>query len=155
MSSDEQHLRVEEWRITRRDALRGALAGGAMLSAGGLVAACDDGGGGGGTGGGGGGGTSGEAVRDGGTLRVGVSGGGAEDSIDAHVLLTDPDIARAFQLYEPLAIRTADYEPEMVLAESSRRARARMSGRSACETASGSTTASPSRRTTSSSPYAE
>jgi peptide/nickel transport system substrate-binding protein len=118
MSSDEQHLRVEELRVTRRDALRGALAGGAMLSAGGLFAACDDGGGGGGAGGGAGGGTSAERVRDGGTLRVGVSGGGAKDSIDAHVLLTDPDISRAFQLYEPLAIRNADYEPEMVLAES-------------------------------------
>jgi peptide/nickel transport system substrate-binding protein len=30
----------------------------------------------------------------------------------------DPDIARAFQLYEPLAIRNPDYELEMVLAES-------------------------------------
>jgi peptide/nickel transport system substrate-binding protein len=120
MSGDEQQWRFEEWRITRRDAIRGALAGGAMLSAGGLLACGDDddGGGGGGGGGGASGGSSAEGVRDGGSLRVGVSGGGPEDSIDAHVLTTDPDIARAFQLYEPLAVRNPDYELEMLLAES-------------------------------------
>ena len=78
----------------------------------------DNGGGGGGGGGGASGGSSAEGVRDGGSLRVGVSGGGPEDSIDAHVLTTDPDIARAFQLYEPLAVRNPDYELEMLLAES-------------------------------------
>ena len=118
MSSDEHQLRVQEWAITRRDALRGALAGAAMLSAGGLLAACGGGDGGGGVGSGAGGGTSAEGVRDGGSLRVGVSGGGSQDSIDAHVLATDPDIARAYQLYEPLAIRNPDYELVMVLAES-------------------------------------
>jgi peptide/nickel transport system substrate-binding protein len=120
MSGDEQQWRFEEWTITRRDAIRGALAGGAMLSAGGLLACGDDddGGGGGGGGGGASGGSSAEGVRDGGSLRVGVSGGGPEDSIDAHVLTTDPDIARSFQLYEPLAVRNPDYELEMLLAES-------------------------------------
>ena len=34
------------------------------------------------------------------------------------MLTTDPDIARAFQLYEPLAVRNPDYELEMLLAES-------------------------------------
>src|SRR4029453_2490309 len=117
MSSDEQQRRFEEWMITRRDALRGALAGGAMLGAGNLLAACgddDNGGGGGGGGGGASGGSSAEGVREGGSLRVGVSGGGPEDSIDAHVLTTDPDIARAFQLWEPLAVRNPDYELEML-----------------------------------------
>jgi peptide/nickel transport system substrate-binding protein len=120
MSGDELHQRFEEWEITRRQVLRGALAGGAALSAGGLLAACggDDDGGGGGAGTGASGGSSAEGVRDGGSLRLGVSGGGPEDSIDAHVLTTDPDIARAFQLYEPLAIRNPDYELEMLLAES-------------------------------------
>jgi peptide/nickel transport system substrate-binding protein len=118
MSGDEQQWRFEEWTITRRDALRGALAGGAMLSAGGLLACGDDDDGGGGGGGGASGGSSAEGVRDGGSLRVGVSGGGPEDSIDAHVLTTDPDIARSFQLYEPLAVRNPDYELEMLLAES-------------------------------------
>jgi peptide/nickel transport system substrate-binding protein len=104
--------------ITRRDALRGALAGGAMLGVGGLLAACGGADGGGGGVAGPGGGTSAEGVRDGGILRVGVAGGGSQDTIDAHTSSTDPDIARSFQLYEPLAIRNADFELEMVLAES-------------------------------------
>ena len=115
MSSDQHRLRVEEWTITRRDALRGALTGAALLSTGGLLSACGRGVRGGARAGGG---TSAVGVRDGGSLRVGVSGGGSQDTIDAHLPSTDPDIARAFQLYEPLAIRNADYEMEMVLAES-------------------------------------
>ena len=57
MSGDEQQWRFEEWTITRRDAIRGALAGGAMLSAGGLLACGDDDDGGGGGGGGASGGS--------------------------------------------------------------------------------------------------
>jgi peptide/nickel transport system substrate-binding protein len=106
----------EDWTITRRDALRGALAGGVLLSASGVLAACgsedvdvptsDFGA------------SSLENVRSGGTLRIGVAGGGADDSIDAHVLATVPDISRAFQLYEPLAGRDTKSEFELVLAES-------------------------------------
>jgi peptide/nickel transport system substrate-binding protein len=91
--------------VTRREVLRAALAGGVLLGTG----AC------------GGGSTPvapGGRARSGGTLRVGVAGGGPQDSIDAHLLTTDPDIARAFQLYEPLAMRNPDYELEMLLAES-------------------------------------
>jgi peptide/nickel transport system substrate-binding protein len=116
MSGDEHHPRLEDWTITRRDALRGAVAGGVLLGAGGVLAACgsedvdvptrDFGA------------TSLEGVRNGGTLRVGVAGGGADDSIDAHVLATVPDISRAFQLYEPLAGRDIASEFELVLAES-------------------------------------
>jgi peptide/nickel transport system substrate-binding protein len=117
MSNDDEHG-PQESAITRRQVLRGALAGGAMLSAGGVLAAC----GGGGSKGGGGttnsGGSSAEGVRTGGNLRIGASGGGAKDSIDAHIATSDPDIGRIFQLYEPLAIRNPDYEFEMVLAES-------------------------------------
>jgi peptide/nickel transport system substrate-binding protein len=117
MSNDDEHG-PQGSAITRRQVLRGALAGGAMLSAGGVLAAC----GGGGKGGGGGttnaGGSSAEGVRSGGNLRVGASGGGAKDTIDAHIAVGDPDIARVFQLYEPLAIRNPAYELEMVLAES-------------------------------------
>jgi peptide/nickel transport system substrate-binding protein len=120
MSNDGKHG-WDESAVTRRQVLQGALVGGMTLSAGGILAAC---GGSGGSGGGGAassgntGGSSAAGVRSGGHLRVGVSGGGAKDSIDAHVLTTDPDIARAFQLYEPLAIRNPNYELEMVLAES-------------------------------------
>jgi peptide/nickel transport system substrate-binding protein len=117
MSGDDDCARLfEHPGLTRREALRGALAGGVLVGAGGLLAAC-------------GsedvdvptknfGATSLEDVRSGGTLRVGVAGGGADDSIDAHVLATVPDISRAFQLYEPLAGRNTASDFELVLAES-------------------------------------
>jgi peptide/nickel transport system substrate-binding protein len=101
--------------LTRRQVIRGGLAGGLALSAGGVLGACggddDD--------------TSptGEqedvALRSGGTLRVGATGGGAEDTVDAHKPTSDPDIMRVWQLYEPLAVRNPEFTKlEMVLAES-------------------------------------
>jgi peptide/nickel transport system substrate-binding protein len=104
--------------LTRRQVLQGALAGGAMLSAGGVLAAC---------------GSSspkssssvsGSApavgkIKPGGALRVGATGGGAKDSIDAHLPTVDPDIMRVWNLYEPIAVRPADFGPlEMMVAES-------------------------------------
>jgi len=116
VSGDEHEPRVEDWAITRRDALRGALAGGVLLGAGGVIAACgsedvdvptrDFGA------------SSLKNVRDGGSLRIGVQGGGADDSIDAHIPATIPDISRVFQLYEPLADRDINSDFELVLAES-------------------------------------
>jgi peptide/nickel transport system substrate-binding protein len=41
--------------------------------------------------------------KRGGTLRVGIVGGSAKDSLDAHRQVAQPDIARAKQLYETLA----------------------------------------------------
>jgi peptide/nickel transport system substrate-binding protein len=110
-----------EWlddAVTRRQVLRGALGGGAVLAGGGLLAACGDDGG----GGGGGGGTpaqSGGKLKVGGTLRVGATGGGAKDSIDAHRPTVDTDIMRCWNLYESLAVRSPDFSKlEMLLAES-------------------------------------
>src|SRR5205807_5243850 len=100
--------------ITRRQALRGAAAGGALLVGGGLLSAC-------------GANPSVIAVsspepkgtiKPGGSLSVGSTGGGAQDSIDAHFATSDPDIARLNQLYEPLAIRDADFKLQTLLAES-------------------------------------
>ena len=107
--------------LTRRQVLHGALAGGAMLSAGGLLAAC-------------GGSSSGSssaassaksspastgALKSGGSLRVGATGGGAKDTIDAHLPTVDPDIMRCWNLYEPLAVRPPSFGPlEMMVAES-------------------------------------
>jgi peptide/nickel transport system substrate-binding protein len=107
--------------LTRRQVLHGALAGGAMLSAGGLLAAC-------------GGSSSGSSsasssagsspastgtLKAGGSLRVGATGGGAKDTIDAHVPTVDPDIMRCWNLYEPLAVRPPSFGPlEMMVAES-------------------------------------
>jgi peptide/nickel transport system substrate-binding protein len=104
--------------VTRRQVLHGALSGGVILAAGGVLGAC----GGDGDGGGGGGGTpaqSGGKLKTGGVLRVGATGGGAKDSIDAHRPTVDTDIMRCWNLYECLAVRTPDFsELEMLLAES-------------------------------------
>ena len=116
MSGGPPDPRFEDWTITRRDAVRGALAGGVLLGAGGVLAACgsedvdvptrDFGA------------SSLKNVRNGGSLRIGVQGGGANDSIDAHIPATIPDISRVFQLYEPLADRDIKSDFELVLAES-------------------------------------
>lgn len=115
--SEHDRLRIEAEGLTRRQVVRGAVAGGAMLSAGGLLAAC---------------GSSSSAsssaagspastgkIKTGGSLRVGATGGGAKDTIDAHTPTADTDIMRVWNLYEPLAVRPPDFGPlEMMLAES-------------------------------------
>jgi peptide/nickel transport system substrate-binding protein len=112
-------------RLTRRQVLHGALAGGAMLSAGGLLAACGGSSGGSSGGSGGGGGTAKSSppatgtIKAGGSLRVGATGGGAKDTIDAHLPTVDTDIMRCWNLYEPLAVRPPSFGPlEMMVAES-------------------------------------
>src|SRR4051812_49458520 len=118
MSSEARSAWLED--MTRREALRRAIAGGAVLSASGLLAACGS------SGGGGGGGPAGsgtapaqQKLRTGGVLRVGATGGGAKDTIDAHQPTTDPDIMRQWNMYESLAVRTPDFgQLQMLLAES-------------------------------------
>ncbi|MGI8711922.1 MAG: ABC transporter substrate-binding protein [Solirubrobacteraceae bacterium] len=104
--------------LTRRQVLHGAIAGGAMLSAGGLLTAC----------GGGSSSASSSAgaspastgtIKAGGPLRVGATGGGAKDTIDAHLPTADTDIMRCWNLYEPLAVRPPSFGSlEMMVAES-------------------------------------
>lgn len=96
-------------RPTRREVLRGLALGTGTLIVPGWLTACTD--------------TSGEqdaagAPKRGGSLRVGVAGGGAADTIDAHKPVTKPDIARVHQLYEPLLIRDAAFTLVPVVAES-------------------------------------
>ena len=62
-------------------------------------------------GGGGGGGT-------GGILVHGATGGSAKDTLDAHRPVQNADIARCFQLYEPLLYWDHDYEVQSAVAES-------------------------------------
>jgi peptide/nickel transport system substrate-binding protein len=117
MSNDDKHG-WDEYAITRRQVLQGAAIGGVALSAGGLLGACggdDDGGGGAGTPAQ----SVGGELKTGGVLRVGATGGGAKDSIDAHRPTVDTDIMRCWNLYESLAVRTPDFsELQMLLAES-------------------------------------
>ncbi|HET8979496.1 MAG TPA: ABC transporter substrate-binding protein [Solirubrobacteraceae bacterium] len=111
-----------ERALTRRQVLRGAMTGGAMLSAGALIAAC------GGSSNGGntaatsapaGSGASTGTPKAGGVISVGATGGGAKDTIDAHLPTADTDIMRCWNLYEPIAVRPPSFGPlEMMVAES-------------------------------------
>jgi peptide/nickel transport system substrate-binding protein len=83
-----------------------AIAGGSFLSACGGDDGGDDGGGGGGP------------QSRGGILIHGATGGGAKDTLDPHAPVTNPDIARICNLYEPLLIWNNNYELEPALAES-------------------------------------
>lgn len=56
--------------------------------------------------------------KRGGELRVGLTGGGSSDTIDAHVPVNTTDIARAINLYEPLLYFNDDYELKPALARS-------------------------------------
>lgn len=82
---------------------RGLLGSGAALGSLGLLAACSNGAGGG------------EHFqvegppRKGGILRVGLTGGSAADTADAHSPVNNGDIARTVNLYDPLLMRDDDY----------------------------------------------
>lgn len=61
---------------------------------------------------------AGDTPVEGGTLRVGITGGGASDTVDAHVPLGTGDAARMFNLYDTLFAYDADYLVVPSLAES-------------------------------------
>jgi peptide/nickel transport system substrate-binding protein len=95
---------VERYPLSRRGFLTATLGGAALLAAGcgtTLAGAAPTG-----------------PPRRGGTLRVGITGGGASDSLDPHTAATNPDIARVLNLYEALLFRDRNYELEMLVAES-------------------------------------
>jgi peptide/nickel transport system substrate-binding protein len=100
--------------LGRRQFLRGIAATGAMAGAGSLLAAC--------------GGSSsantsdqaqaGHALRRGGNLKLGLTGGSSSDTVDPHKSLTYIDTSRLQSLYQPLAQLDAQAQIEYVLAES-------------------------------------
>lgn len=61
---------------------------------------------------------AGETPEQGGSLRVGITGGGAADTVDAHVPLSTGDAARLFNLYDTLFAYDSDYQLQPSLAES-------------------------------------
>lgn len=99
--------------LTRRQIIKGAAAAGGAFALGPVVSACggDDGGGGTTTGGG-------DGPKKGGSLKAGIVGGSAKDTLDAHVVVNEPEIANSFQLYNRLLEYTPDYKLDNVLAES-------------------------------------
>ena len=100
-------------RISRRSLLRTAAVGAAAIGSMPLLSAC-----------GGsqetntGGASQAGTPRRGGSLRVGIVGGGAKDTLDAHVPVSHPDEARVFALYDSLLVRDPGYRIRPALAES-------------------------------------
>jgi peptide/nickel transport system substrate-binding protein len=94
--------------LSRRDLLGLAATSAAVIGAGPLLAGCsaqpapgaESG-----------------SPRRGGRLRVGIVGGSAKDSLDAHGPVTHPDEARVIQLYDTLATYDTDFGIKLVLAE--------------------------------------
>lgn len=108
---NESGPRWSDAELSRRSFLRySGLAAAGVVGAGAL-AACGGGSNSGGSGGGG-------AQKSGGILVHGATGGSSTDTLDAHRPVTNPDIARTFNLYEPLLIWDNDYRIAPALAES-------------------------------------
>ncbi len=96
-------------KISRRKVLQAALFGTAAAALGPILDAC------------GAASTSPPAAltpRRGGHLRVGFTGGGSSDTVDAHAGITYPDYARLAQLYNPLTTLGPNAETQYELAES-------------------------------------
>ncbi|HEV8650810.1 MAG TPA: ABC transporter substrate-binding protein [Actinomycetes bacterium] len=102
-----------DWRVSRRSLLKTAALGAVAVGGAPLLSAC--------------GGSSGietsatapaGSPKRGGNLRVGIVGGGAKDTVDAHLPVSHPDEARVFALYDSLLTRNPDYSIRPALAES-------------------------------------
>jgi peptide/nickel transport system substrate-binding protein len=95
---------------SRREFLRGAVfTGGSLLAGGALLEAC---------------GSSSSATsvvahgapKRGGTLTVGFTGGGPQDTIDPHKVINNPDVCRTQQLFDSLVVAAPDARPRFDLA---------------------------------------
>ena len=101
---------VMNTQYTRRDVLKGALVAGAGVSLASLLAAC---------------GSSttsssasaSSAPKKGGSLRVGIVGGSANEHLDGQLATTEPEIAITFQLYDALLGWDQNYKLTNLLAE--------------------------------------
>ncbi|AFR10107.1 MULTISPECIES: ABC transporter substrate-binding protein [Nocardiopsis] len=107
-SLSEESTPASKMLTSRRSLLKASAAGAALAP---VLAAC------GGSDSGSGGGAEGEPQR-GGRLKIGVAGGGANDTLDAHDPTDNVDIARNFALYAALMRYDNDGTIEPYLAES-------------------------------------
>jgi peptide/nickel transport system substrate-binding protein len=102
--------RLSNARLTRRSLLRYTAVGGVLAGVGPLAAAC--------------GGSSttttspsaSAAPKQGGSLRIGIVGGDAKESLDGHMATSEPEICNCFQLYDALLGWDADYQMIPLLA---------------------------------------
>jgi len=104
-----------EFELSRRDLLRYAAQGAALLGTGGLLAACSS--------------STGTTAtttpattttplpQHGGTLRAGLSGGSGRDTLDPHTWVNLVDGARVYSLFNPLVDFDLDAHPVLSLAE--------------------------------------
>jgi len=97
---------IGERGLSRRDLLRYSGLAAAGVAGASALAAC------------GGGSSSGAAQKAGGILTHGATGGSGKDTIDPHFPVTNPDIARVSNLFEPLLFWDSDYKLAPALAES-------------------------------------
>jgi peptide/nickel transport system substrate-binding protein len=111
---DEGEALTARTALGRRQFLRGIAATGALTGMGGFLTACS----------GSGSSTSSQPAgpagkpKRGGDLKVGLTGGGATDTIDPHKGVTYLDTARLQSLYSPLVQLDANAELQYMLAES-------------------------------------
>ena len=105
-----------EFELSRRDLLRHAAQGAALLGAGGLLGVCSSSTKGPGP-------TTTKATTatalptPGGTLRAGLSGGSRTDTLDPHNWVNLVDVARMYSLFNPLVDFDLDAHPTKSLAE--------------------------------------
>ena len=105
-------LNTDNEGLTRRKLLMGAAAGGGLLLFAGSLAACTGGGSATSTATGGS-----LAPKKGGNLRIGLTGGGLDESIDAQKAFSNIDQARLRNLYARLVSRAPDFSERFELAE--------------------------------------
>ena len=99
-------------KYTRQEVLKGALVAGAGVSLASLLAACGSS-----SSSSSASASSSAAPKQGGNLQVGIVGGSANESLDAQIATTEPEIAIAFQLYDALLGWNHTYKLVPLLAE--------------------------------------
>jgi peptide/nickel transport system substrate-binding protein len=106
-------LNFMDAKYTRRDVLKGALVAGAGVSLASVLAACGSSN----TSSSGASASSSGAPRQGGSLKVGIVGGSANEKLDGQLATTEPEIAITFQLYDALLGWDQNYKLTNLLAE--------------------------------------